>query len=169
MAILEIRNSGLYKFGQVSLEFDENGKEIVWTFEEYLKREFQITKIHGYRLINAVDFVRKIQASKVTKNTRIGYSDPLVLPANEGQIRPLNDLQHDGERMHVWDEVVKSGEKKITAELVQREVDKFKASGVVVPDVEIQLPEVTDKDLLSDTELALLALLGGKPNLLLFL
>jgi hypothetical protein len=36
-------------------------------------------------------------------------------------------LKHDAERVHVWNEVTNSGEKKITAELVQRKVNEFKA------------------------------------------
>jgi len=69
-------------------------------------------------------------APNLTKNAEIGQAEKPVLPKNEAQIRPLlTDLQHDGERLHVWQEVVQAGEKKITAELVQREVDKFKASG----------------------------------------
>jgi len=66
----------------------------------------------------------------VHKNTEIVHIEKPVLPSSERQVRPLIDyLKHDGERIHVWQEVVQAGEKKITAELVQREVDKFKASG----------------------------------------
>ena len=93
--------------------------------------------------MRGVTFIRKLSAPEANKNTEIVRLKAPVLPSNEGQIRPLlTDLQHDGERIHVWAEVANSGEKKITAELVQREVDKFKASGLVVEDVEIKLPDV---------------------------
>jgi hypothetical protein len=73
----------------------------------------------------------------------MGIKETPVLPSNERQIRPLmTDLSHDSERLHVWNEVTNSGEKKITAELVQRKVDSFKASGLVIEDVEIKLPDV---------------------------
>ena len=76
--------------------------------------------MRGYQLLNAVDFLRKIQAPKVNENAKIVYSEQPVLPSNEWQIRPLlRDLQHDGERIHVWAEVANSGE-KITASLAQR-------------------------------------------------
>ena len=138
-----MRESGLYKFGQGKLEFDEKGKPIEWTFERWLETEHQVSRGHGYRLLESVSCMRKLEAVNVSKNSKIGDIEKPVLPTNEAQMRPLiNCLQHDGERIHVWQEVVQAGEKKITAELVQREVDKFKASGVVVEDVEIKLPDV---------------------------
>lgn len=153
MMMLKMRESGLYKYGQGKPTFDETGKEVEWTFEYWLHIEHQITKMRGYQLLNAVNFLRKLEAAKVNQNDKMVYSETQLLPTNERQIRPLlTDLEHDGERIYVWQEVVNSGEKKITAELVQRKVDEFKASGLVVDDVEIKLPSVTDKDLLSDTE-----------------
>jgi len=48
-------------------------------------------------------------APKVNQNTELVYSESPVLPKNEAQIRPLlTDLQHDGERIHVWQEVVQA-------------------------------------------------------------
>ncbi|HKK67531.1 MAG TPA: DNA N-6-adenine-methyltransferase, partial [Bacteroidales bacterium] len=59
-----------------------------------------------------------------------------ILPKNEGQCRPLLEkLEHNGERLKVWAEVVETGE-KITAELVQTKVDEFLESGEDVPDIE---------------------------------
>ncbi len=82
----------------------------------------------------------------------IAHKNVPPLPTNEGQIRPLlTCLNHDGERLKVWQDVVQDGE-KITASLVQRKVDEFKASGLVVEDVEIKLPSVTDKDLRTEAE-----------------
>jgi len=57
----------------------------------------------------------------VAQNAELGHKEEPVLPSNERQMRPLIEkLKHDGERIHVWAEVANSGEKKITAELVQR-------------------------------------------------
>ena len=155
MRILKMRESGLYKWGQdkSQLVFDEKGKIIEWTFERWLETEHQVSRRHGQRLICGVEFIRKLSAPDATQNAEMGRIETPVLPSNERQIRPLlTDLQHDGERLHVWQEVVQAGEKKITAELVQRKVDEFKASGLVVEDVEIKLPSVTDKDLRTEAE-----------------
>jgi hypothetical protein len=58
------------------------------------------------------------------QNEKMGIKETPVLPTNERQIRPLlTDLNNDSERLHVWNEVANSGEKKITAELVRCEVD----------------------------------------------
>ncbi len=117
LAILKIRQSGKYT-------------ERAATFEEYLKTRWSYDRIYGRRLLNAAEFILKLECSDDAKNAEIGIKTKPVLPKNEAQIRPLlTDLNHDGERIHVWQEVVQAGEKKITAELVQREVDKFKASG----------------------------------------
>jgi len=144
LIMLHIRNSGLYKakYG---------------TFEGYLKERWDIAKQTGYQQLAAAEFIQKLEHStKIdsTETSAIADKTATVLPANEGQVRPLlTCLNHDGERLKVWQDVVQDGE-KITASLVQRKVDEFKASGLVVEDVEIKLPSVTDKDLLSDTERA---------------
>ena len=142
LIMLHIRNAGLYKakYG---------------TFERYLEERWDIKKSQGYRLLSGVELVQKL--AFCTENdsgilSPIGDKNAIELPANESQVRPLIDcLSNDGERLHVWQEVAQSGE-KITAALVQRKVDEFKASGQVVQDVEIKLPPVTNKDLLSDVE-----------------
>jgi len=115
---------------QEVVQAGEKGKIIEWTFERWLETEHQITDRHGRRLMCGVDFLRKLTETNRTQNAEMGPAETPVLPSNERQIRPLlTDLQHDGERIHVWSEVVQAGEKKITAELVQRKVDEFKASG----------------------------------------
>jgi len=142
LIMLHIRNAGLYKakYG---------------TFEKYLEERWDITRSRGYRLLSGVELVQKLACCTENdsgKLSPIGDKKTIDLPENEAQVRPLIEcLNHDGERLHVWQEVAKAGE-KITAALVQRKVDEFKASGQVVEDVEIKLPSVTDKDLLSDTE-----------------
>lgn len=143
MMMLKMRASGLYKFGQGKPTFDENGKEVFWTFEDWLESEFQLNRSRGYQLLDSVSFVRKLEHANVHQNAILVDKKMPVLPSNERQIRPLlTSLKHDGERIHVWQQVVQSGEKKITADMVQRHVDEFKASGQVVEDVEIKLPDV---------------------------
>lgn len=130
MAILKIRQSGKWT-------------ERAATFEKYLKTRWHYEKMYGYRLLNSAEFVLKLTAPKVSGNEKTGYSKTPVLPENEWQIRPLlDDLNHDGERFYVWNDVVQTGEKKITHDLVQRKVEEFKASGQVIEDVEIKLPDV---------------------------
>jgi len=133
LIMLHIRNTGLYKAGY-------------GTFEKYLEERWDYGISHGKRLMASADFMQKLSfcnTETIAETAPIGAKLPPVLPANEGQIRPLlTSLKHDGERIHVWQEVVNSGEKKITADLVQRKVDEFKASGQVIEDVEINLPEV---------------------------
>jgi len=142
LIMLHIRNSGLYKakYG---------------TFEGYLKERWDIAKQTGYQQLAAAEFIQKLEHStKIdsTETSAIADKTATVLPANEGQVRPLlTCLNHDGERLKVWQDVVQDGE-KITASLVQRKVDEFKASGLVVEDVEIKLPSVTDKDLRTEAE-----------------
>ena len=142
LIMLHIRNAGLYKakYG---------------TFEGYLKERWDIAKQTGYQQLAAAEFIQKLEHStKIdsTETSAIADKTATVLPANEGQVRPLlTCLNHDGERLKVWQDVVQDGE-KITASLVQRKVDEFKASGLVVEDVEIKLPSVTDKDLRTEAE-----------------
>ena len=142
LIMLHIRNSGLYKAGIGKPEFDENGKDIKWTFKRYLEKRWEISESRGYQILTGAEFLQKISYIDSSKNSTIVEESAPVLPANEGQIRPLlTCLNHDGERLKVWSDVVQDGE-KITAALVQRKVDEFKASGLVVEDVEIKLPEV---------------------------
>lgn len=134
LIMLHIRNAGLYKvkYG---------------TFEKYLEERWDITRSRGYRLLSGVELVQKLAyctENDSEKLSPIGDKKTIDLPENEAQVRPLIEcLEHDGERLHVWQEVAQSGE-KITAALVQRKVDEFKASGQVVQDVEIKLPEAPD-------------------------
>ena len=155
LIMLHIRNSGLYKAGYGEIEKDSDGTIRKWTFERYLEKRWDITRRTGYKQLVAAEFIQKLEFcsnNDIVDLCPNGHISDTVLPSNEAQVRPLIDgLEHDGERLHVWQEVAQSGE-KITAALVQRKVDEFKASGQVVEDVEIKLPSVTDKDLLSDTE-----------------
>ena len=63
---------------------------------------------------------------------------PTDLPRNERQIRPLiEQLEHNGERLKVWADVVATGEKP-TQRLVEAKIAEFKASGVTVPDFDYE-------------------------------
>ena len=60
---------------------------------------------------NAV-FVDFSPAENVTKKAGFGHISPADLPRNERQIRPLiEQLEHNGERLKVWADVVATGEK----------------------------------------------------------
>ena len=51
-------------------------------------------------------------AENVTKKAGFGHISPADLPRNEGQVRPLiEQLEHNGERLKVWADVVATGEK----------------------------------------------------------
>jgi ParB family chromosome partitioning protein len=77
------------------------------------------------------------------KEEEFGNKTEPILPANEGQTRSLiENLNHNGERLKVWGDVVGSKE-KITAALVQSKVDAFLDSGEVVPDIEYVEEEIT--------------------------
>lgn len=80
----------------------------------------------GVELVQKLAYCTENDSEKLSP---IGDKKTIDLPENEAQVRPLIEcLEHDGERLHVWQEVAQSGE-KITAALVQRKVDEFKASG----------------------------------------
>ena len=126
---------------------DENlwGKKKYGTFENYLKVRWNYGKSYGHELMNAAEFMQityKDQVEKVRQNEVLADFIEPVLPKNERQCRPLlRKLNHHGERIKVWAEVVETGE-KITAELVQTRVDEFLASGEVVPDIEYVEEEI---------------------------
>ena len=104
-----------------------------------LTRALQSLFRSGYQLMRSAEFMQLLEKNpveKVNKKGEIVYLSKPILPKNEGQCRPLiNKLEHNGERIKVWAEVVRTGE-KINAELVQTKVDEFLESGEVVPDIE---------------------------------
>jgi hypothetical protein len=126
LIMLSIRDDGLYK--------DEYG-----TFEEYLSKRWDYTKKHGYRLTASAEFMQnalKLTDKKVSQNAELGHFSPADLPKNERQIRPLIEkLDNNGERLHVWSKVVETGEKP-SQRLVEEKIAEFRASGVVIEDVE---------------------------------
>lgn len=129
--MLHIRNAGLYK-------------EKYGTFEAYLEKRWDIARRTGYQQLAAAEFIQKLEHFSKNDSVEmcaIAHKTAPVFPANESQVRPLLDsLNHDGERIKVWADVVQDGE-KITAALVQRKVDEFKASGEIVEGIEHPLVE----------------------------
>ena len=116
------------------------------TFEKYMEDRWSFGIRQGQRLIRSAEFMQialKNHADNATENYKFGRVEDVVLPTSEWQIRPLLEkLNHDGERLHVWAEVISCGE-KITAELVQTKVDEFLESGEVVPDIEYTEEEIS--------------------------
>ena len=101
-----------YTKGMAMLKIRESGKytERYSTFEEYLDKRFHIVRRYGYRMMDSTVFIQKLIANNVAENEKIGHKEEPVLPTNEWQIRPLVEkLKHDGERIHVWQEVVQAG------------------------------------------------------------
>ncbi len=66
-------------------------------------------------MVAGVEFVQKLEFCTQIDSGKTGPIGPVssaVFPANEGQIRPLlTGLNHDGERIKVWADVVQDGEK----------------------------------------------------------
>jgi hypothetical protein len=102
LIMLHIRNAGLYKakYG---------------TFEAYLEKRWDLSARHGQRMIAGVEFVQKLDycnKNDSEKGDQLVALNPPVLPQNEGQVRPLlTCLNHDGERIKVWADVVQDGER----------------------------------------------------------
>lgn len=143
-----------YENGLIMLSIrDENlHKEKYGTFESYLEERWGISRRHGHRMTTAAEFMRsalKIASEKpalegdsgaenVTQNAVLGHISQADLPRNERQIRPLiEQLEHNGERLKVWADVVATGEKP-TQRLVEAKIAEFKASGVTVPDFDYE-------------------------------
>jgi len=104
------------------------------TFEAYLIERWSYTDSYVYKLINSASAYQILEEQKVDKNGVFVQSE---LPKNEGQVRPLLSLDNASEQVHVWREVVESGE-KITGATVKRFVDEFIAHPVDVKEVEAQ-------------------------------
>jgi len=87
-------------------------------------------------LMKSAELMLIMTSKDVAQKDKLGNIENAILPKNERQIRSLlENLNHNGERIKVWGDVVGSKE-KITAALVQSKVDAFLDSGEVVPDIE---------------------------------
>jgi hypothetical protein len=92
LILLKIRDEGLYKKKHE-------------TFEEYLEKRWDMSRSHGYRLLDSACFMQKLLQKNVPKNAEFGDK----LPSSESQIRPLLKLENDSQRVHVWKMVQESG------------------------------------------------------------
>ena len=125
-------------------------KEKYGTFEAYLKERWGIARNTGHQAMKAAEFMRTAlnfasekpalegvsEDENVRKKAVFANISQADLPRNEGQVRPLiEQLEHNGERLKVWADVVATGEKP-TQRLVEAKIAEFKASGVTVPDVD---------------------------------
>jgi hypothetical protein len=127
LLLLKIRNEKIYK-------------KKYKTFEEYLESRWGYKETHGYRLMRSAELLQLMTTQNLSQTEEKGQ---VLLPKNEKQTRVLiNKLNNNGERLHVWTEVISCG-KKITAELVQTKVDEFLESGEVVPDIEYVEEEIS--------------------------
>ena len=138
LILLKIRNEKLYK-------------KKYGTFEKYLEDRWGYGSRRGQQLMGAAEFMQIAEKNMVENANQNGVlvriSEP-ILPKNERQTRPLLDkLNHHGERLKVWSDVIDSGE-KVTAGLVYQKVDDFLASGEVVEDIpyEEDIIDITPKN-----------------------
>lgn len=142
----------------LSIRDDDLYQEKYGTHEAYLEKRWEISKQRGHQMMKAAEFMRtalKIASEKpalegifeVEKVNGNGVSvdfSKADLPRNEWQIRPLIEkLDHNGERLKVWADVVATGEKP-TQRLVEAKIAEFKASGITVPDFDYEKVEGLD-------------------------
>jgi len=137
-----------YENGLIMLQIKEEKlyQKDYATFEDYLEKKWEISRSRGHRLIDSARFMAQITDENVAQKTEMGNISEADLPKSERQIRPLIALENTGEKLHVWKTVVeeaKEADVKITAELVQKKVDDFKASGLVIDDVEIEVSNIS--------------------------
>ena len=98
LILLKIRNEKIYK-----KEYEN--------FEVYLKSRWDVGESRGYQLMKSAELMLTMTTENLHKTSGIVE---VSLPRNEGQCRPLlQKLDHNGERLHVWDEVVKTREKNV--------------------------------------------------------
>jgi len=143
-----------YENGLIMLSIrDENlHKEKYGTFEAYLQDRWGIDRTLGHRTMKAAEFMHTAlkfasekpalegvsEGENVVQNAVLGNISEADLPRNERQVRPLIEkLEHNGERLKVWADVVATGEKP-TQRLVEAKIAEFKASGVTVPDFDYE-------------------------------
>jgi len=86
------------------------------TFEDYCERQWDLSRQYGYRLIKAAQCFDVLQ-SKLPKGA--------LLPRNESQLRPLEDLA-PGLWVRAWKQALEdSVGVKVTAEVVEKAVRKL--------------------------------------------
>ncbi len=125
--IIDTERRCFYKFGKALKEIrdDRLYRELLFdTYEAYLKKRWDMSRSHAYRLI---------EASRVIKNlSPIGD----ILPENEAQLRPLVQLNPFDQR-RIWRAFLSSG-----AELKARNIRRFVSKAMSGPKADNDLIEI---------------------------
>lgn len=122
------------------------------SFVEYCHERWDITDRHARRMMLGSAVVQRIQAGPIGP----------VLPATESQARPLTTIAVE-KVGDVWQAVVEQaeldvdGKPRITAALVQREVDRFNEAAKPAADENADLPETLQSTTGDDAPAAELA------------
>lgn len=127
LILMEIRDRRLYK-------------EKYGTFEEYVEKRWDWTRDRAYRMIGGAENYQLLAAQNVVQNEVLDYkNDPIQLPKNESQVRPLSSLETPEERVHVWklavDAAEEQGKATPTRAIVEKAVEEFKAAPILLDPV----------------------------------
>jgi hypothetical protein len=116
--------SGLASFVEVGLALSDINASRLYreedgTFDEYCERRWDISRQHGYRLINASQCYEQLRAGNPKGR----------LPSNESQLRPLVDQLESSEWVQAWEQAVAdcNGE-RLTADRVEKVARKLGGS-----------------------------------------
>lgn len=113
--------SGLASFVEVGRALRQINVERLYreedeTFEDYCERRWDMSRQHGYRLIKAAECFDSLQS---------GLPKGALLPRNESQLRPLEDLK-PGLWVTAWKQVLaESSGVKVTGDVVEKVVRKL--------------------------------------------
>jgi hypothetical protein len=124
---MEIRDRRLYK-------------EKYGTFEEYVEKRWDWGPRRPYQMIDAAQNYQLLASNSVHQNGSLVHkTDPIPLPKNESQVRPLSSLETPEERVHVWkmavDAAEEQGKATPTRAIVEKAVEEFKADPVILEPV----------------------------------
>jgi len=125
--IIDTQRRCFYKFGKALKEIrdDRLYRELLFdTFEAYLKKRWDMSRSHAYRLIEACRVIENLSP--------IGD----ILPENEAQLRPLVQLKPFDQR-RIWKAFLSSG-----AELSARNVRRFVLKAANSPKIDNNLIDV---------------------------
>jgi len=122
LILMEIRDRRLYK-------------EKYGTFEEYVEKRWDWSRVRAHHMISAAQNYQLLAAQNVNKNAVfVNKTDPIQLPKNEAQVRPLSSLETPEERVHVWkmavDAAEEQGKTTPTMAIVEKAVEEFKAEPI---------------------------------------
>lgn len=129
--IIDTERRCFYKFGKALKEIRDERlyRELLFvTFEAYLKKRWDMSRSHAYRLI---------EASRIIENlSPIGN----ILPENEAQLRPLAPLTPSDQRL-VWRDFLSSGK-----ELNAQNVRSFVLKATNSPEIDNDLIDRIDAE-----------------------